>query len=669
MLPGTEVDSIYRSMFAAYPDALLLVDGSGAILMANPAACELLGYSTDELARLSVDALVPDVVRARHAEYRAAYAHEPRARPMGTQELVARRRDGREVMVEIALSPLPNGTPPLVVAAMRGIASYPRVKLAMQRARYSECVAEVGRLAVDARDPQTLFHQLPELCAAALHCDVVRVFLLEPDLREFRVAAGVGGIPGEAVGARVPNRIDTPPGYVVAHGRPVIIEDYKTERRFAVPAAYLDLGLTSALAVPLSDRGRMIGALSARSREHKRFGVEEQRFMESLANLLASTVQRAESEEALNHAQRLESVGQLTGGIAHDFNNLLTIIQGNLLGLQRAPELQSKDLQDSLLSASRAASRAGELTGKLLTFSRRQVLQPARVDPSPLLRSLAEMLQRTIDQRVLIQVDVEADCPSVHADPGQLESALLNIAINARDAMPEGGVLSFKARIVGENVALAVTDTGVGMPEEVRERAFEPFFTTKAKGRGTGLGLSTVYGFVKQSKGTVEIDTAPGRGTTVTLQLPRWQPADAGGAGGEAAAGAELPRHLRVLMVEDEPEVRKVLGTFLTQLGIGFATAADGEQAMAWLESDGDLDLLLTDIALGPGMRGTDLAQRAQQRDPDLAVLLMSGFASELQDAGSEQPLPWELLRKPCTPEELAAALARALATAARGPD
>ena len=175
-----------------------------------------------------------------------------------------------------------------------------------------------------------------------------------------------------------------------------------------------------------------------------------------------------------------------------------------------------------------------------------------------------------------------------------------------------------------------------------------------------------MYGFVKHSKGTVELDSAPGRGTTVTMRLPRWREAEATTSGSETATPPTLPRHLKVLLVEDEPEVRKVIGTFLDGLGVRFTTAVDGEQALAWLEADGDADLLLTDIALGPGMRGTDLAQRAQQRDPDLAVLLMSGFALELLDPDADQPLPWELLRKPCTREELAAALARALSVPGR---
>ncbi|HET9207044.1 MAG TPA: ATP-binding protein [Burkholderiaceae bacterium] len=662
MLPGLDVDSIYRSLFAAYPDALLLVDGRGTIVLANPSATELLGYGADELIGLSVDALVPDAVRARHGEYRAAYGRQPRARPMGTQmELVARRRDGSEVMVEIALSPLAHTQPPLVVAAIRGIGTYPRVKQALQRARYSECVADIGRLAVDSRDPQQLLHAVPAAVVRTLGADGAVLHRLEPNRLELRVAASAGMAGLDDEGALLPNRHDTLHGFALAHDKPTVVTDWARETRFPMPEAYRQRGIMSSIVVPMSDLGRAIGLLAVHAAKPQASGDDEIHFLQSLCNLLTSSLQRAESEEALAHSQRLESVGQLTGGIAHDFNNLLTIIQGNLQVLNERPGFQGTD-DELVASAMRAAKRAGELTGKLLAFSRRQVLQPARIDVRVMLHSLADMLKRTLDQRVRISVDVADGCPPVLADPSQLESALLNIAINARDAMPEGGTLAFSVQFRDGTVDVAVADSGAGMPDEVRERAFEPFFTTKAKGRGTGLGLSTVYGFVKQSKGSVELDSAPGRGTTVTIRLPQWHDAEAAAGPNTTGPLPELPRHLKVLLVEDEPEVRKVIGTFLDALGVKFTSAVDGEHALAWLASDGDVDLLLTDIALGPGMRGTDLAQVAQQRDPDLAVLLMSGFAPELLDPDADEPLPWELLRKPCTREELAAALARALA-------
>ena len=681
-LPQTVDDlTVYRSVFSAYPDALLLVDAAGLIALANPAASALLGYAKDELVGLSVDELVPDSIRPRHASYRQAYAHAPRSRPMGTQmELVAKRRDGSEVMVEIALSPLQDHGLPFVVAAIRDIGGYPRVKQALQRARYSEHLAQLGRLAADGRDSQALLQQVPTIAAEALEVEMALVLLLESNRLELRVAGGVGLIEGESLGAIVPNRGDTPLGFVLAQGRPVVVEDFRDEQRFAVPTAYLDAGLVSALAVPLVDRGRVIGALKVRSRQPKRFGDDEQRFLQALANLLATCLQRAQSDEALNHAQRLESVGQLTGGIAHDFNNLLTVIQGNLQVLEELPVLAGEEYGQQLVgAATRAAKRGAELTGKLLAFSRRQVLQPHAVDVGAMLLSLSDMLRRTLDQRIDIDVEIAEDCPTVLADPGQLESALLNIAINARDAMPDGGALRFSASLAGSLpadvrheiddvsarderfVCITISDTGSGMPEEVKERAFEPFFTTKQAGRGTGLGLSTVYGFVKQSRGAVAIDSAPGAGTAISLYLPR--PWDVNVAADETAGATDaVPPGLKVLMVEDDAEVRSVARQFLDTLGCEVTACASAEQALLLLTPGARFELLLTDIALGPGMRGTELGRLAQERLPRLSILLMSGFSAELLDADRDSPPSWELLPKPYSRSELAQAIARALA-------
>jgi len=686
---GIDEGSVFRSLFVAYPDSLLLVDQSGSIMLANPSAAALLGYAEEELLGLNVEALVPDSIRPRHASYREAYGRAPRPRPMGTHmELVAKRKDGSEVMVEIALSPLQSHGLPFVVAAIRDIGAYPRVKQALQRARYSEHLAQLGRLAVDTRDLQAVLQQVPEIITRALEVEVAMVWLLDGNRLEFRVASGVGLVPGEEIGAHVANRPDTPPGFVLSQGRPVVVPDYADEARFRVPAAYIDAGLVSALAVPLSDRGRVIGMLSVRSRESKRFGDEEVRFLESLSSLLATSLQRVQTEEELNHAQRLESVGQLTGGIAHDFNNLLTVIQGNLQVLEELPELaHSSHAQRLLAAATRASRRGAELTGKLLAFSRRQVLQPVAIDTHALLHSLADMLRRTLDQRIRIEIDIAPGHPLVMADPGQLESALLNIAINARDAMPEGGTLRFRTEICealptglrnernnpGNNgtthfVAISIADSGTGMPDDVKERAFEPFFTTKEAGRGTGLGLSTVYGFVTQSRGAVSIDSKVGQGTTVTLYLPQQQEemeeeSDAPAAMEELPGSEALPSGLRVMLVEDDSEVRKVVEAFLAALGCEVVSAATADQALSVLDAGaGPFDLLLSDIALGAGMRGTRLAAEVQQRFPQIAVLLMSGFSSELLDADREVPQSWELLRKPYTRSDLARAMAKVLA-------
>jgi CheY-like chemotaxis protein len=331
-------------------------------------------------------------------------------------------------------------------------------------------------------------------------------------------------------------------------------------------------------------------------------------------------------------------------------------------------------------AATRAAQRGAELTGKLLAFSRRQLLQPSAVDVPQLLQSLAGMLRRTLDQRILIEVDVPPTCPPVRADPGQLESALLNIAINARDAMPDGGTLRFAASACAElpaglqdvpdaskegldgYVAISVSDTGSGMSEVVRQRAFEPFFTTKEPGRGTGLGLATVYGFARQSHGAVALRSAPAVGTTLTLLLPR-SPRCTSETQPAAQAPAEaLPSGLKVLLVEDDAEVREVVRGFLKALTCEVTAAASGEQALLSLGPNDVFDVLLSDVALGAGMRGTRLAALAQQRQPGLVVLLMSGYSADLLDGDQGEPLRWELLRKPCSREDLAAALARQVA-------
>ncbi|WP_298832614.1 PAS domain S-box protein [uncultured Piscinibacter sp.] len=667
--------SVFRSLFAAYPDGLIVADGAGCIVLANEIAAELLGYTVEQLAGLSVEALVPDAIRPRHASFRNAYARAPRPRPMGTQmDLVARRRDGSEVMVEIALSPLQDHGLPYVVAAIRGIGAYPRVRQALQRAHYAEQVAQFGRLAVDARDPLQLLEQIPRVAAGALQVESAAVFLLEANRLDFRVASCVGPVPGEDAGDHVPNRPDSLPGFVLAQGLPVLVGDFAAEARFAAAQAYRRAGDASALAVPLADRGRFVGVLAVRAGTPNRFGDDELRFLDSLASLLATSLQRAQTEEALNHSQRMESVGQLTGGIAHDFNNLLTVISGNLQVLEELPSVAGDPFAQQLVGAAARASRRGaELTGKLLAFSRRQVLQPTALDAGALLQSLADMLRRTLDQRIRIEVDTPEDCPPVLADAGQLESALLNIAINARDAMPEGGLLWFACREVPPRspdlpaelaevedtayVAIAVGDTGGGMPEEVKERAFEPFFTTKDAGRGTGLGLSTVYGFAKQSKGAVRLDSMLGVGTTITLFLPSERDGAPLESEAEAVAGS-VPPGLRVLLVEDDTEVRSVAQRFLAALGCTVTARANAEQAREELRPDAGIDMLVTDIALGPGMRGTELAELARQRLPTLPVLLVSGYASALLDA----PPGWDVLRKPYTRAELGRAMARALA-------
>ncbi len=687
--PGIDELAVYRSLFGAYPDGLLMVDAQGIIVLANPAARQLFDYPGDTLIGRPVDELVPDSMRPRHAAYRHAYGKAPTSRPMGTRiDLRGRRRDGSEVTVEISLSPLradgaPSG-PAYVVAAIRAVDDYPRVKQALQRARFAECVAQLGRLAVNAREPQGLLDQVPAAVADTLQLETAAIIVFESHRSLLRVLAARGL--AESI-ATLPcdDVARTLVGHVMATGEPVRIADLAQEH--AVPLAPLALthGLSSLLAVPLSDRGRPSGALIVASRSLRAFSDEAAQFLDSVGSIVTTTLQRARTEEALNHSQKLDSVGQLTGGIAHDFNNLLTVISGNLQVLQEMPACTEDAASQPLVDAAiRATRRGAELTGKLLAFARRQRLQPTVVDVAELLASLTSLLRRTLDTRIAIQVDARP-C-ACRVDAGQLEAALLNIALNARDAMPDGGTLRFTSRAgvalpdelrdaqgpdrprsdapaaAQRYVAIAVTDTGTGMTEAVCERAFEPFFTTKSHGRGTGLGLSTVYGFARQSGGTAAIISAPGAGTTVTLYLPEslglstLHP---------AAAGCEqLPAHMPVLLVEDDPDVRVATRLLLAAMGCEVSECPDAESAIEHLSAAQRLGrpyrLLLTDIALGAGRSGLDLARHARQHLPSLSIVVMSGFPDQTPDAASDGPV----LRKPFTRAELAAALLRSLQSA-----
>ena len=695
---------IYRSMFVACPDALLLVDEKGVILLANPQASQLLGYGDQELVGLNVDALVPESTRPRHASHRHSYAVQPRARPMGTQmELVARRRDGSEVRVEIALSPLQVHGLPYVVAAVRGIDDYPRVQQALRRARYSECLAQMARLAVDEPDLQVMLQRLPVAVAEVLQVDSAVLCLLEPGQSEFRVVGGAHLLPAEVLGLRWPNLAGTAEHQAAASAAAVSVPEFTAQRRFVAPPHFVERGLRSALAMPLVDRGQVMGVLTLRRCQPRSFAADELQFVESIASLLATRLQRASSEEALRHVQRLETVGQLTGGIAHDFNNLLTIIQGNLQVLEDRPSLRGDaTAAECLAAALRASHRSAELTHKLLAFSRRQALNPCSFDVAGLLHGLAGMLRRTLDRSIEVQTCTQAlYCV---ADPAQLESALLNLAVNARDAMPGGGVLRLGCQPLvhpsgdlaaelsaglaeGRRYAvIEVNDNGTGMSPGVMHRAFEPFFTTKDLGRGTGLGLSTVFGFAKQSLGTVRLYSVVGKGTTVMILLPcvdaqialatAAQSVTAAAAAATAASllpdhgltATALPQGLRVLLVDDQSEVRQTVAQTLRALGCRVVEKENAEQALAYLRQntkrhDGP-DLLLTDVALGSGMPGTELARVIKAGWPAMGRLLMSGYSHDALHAARARSDD-DLLHKPFERSALLGAIQRALAVAA----
>ncbi|MEH3061544.1 MAG: MASE4 domain-containing protein [Methylobacterium radiotolerans] len=402
----------------------------------------------------------------------------------------------------------------------------------------------------------------------------------------------------------------------------------------------------------------------------------------AMAGVVMDTTDRHLADERLSQAQKMEAIGQLTGGVAHDFNNLLTIIVGNLDMIVRRPDDPAR-VARLATSAMTAARRGAEVTEKLLSFSRRQVLRPETVDPNRLLTDFEALLRRAVGETIAVEFDLGADLDPVRLDPGQFESAILNLAVNARDAMPDGGRLLVRTENLtvstertdipdlppGAYVRVTVRDTGAGMDEATVARAFEPFFTTKDVGKGTGLGLSQVYGFARQGGGRVAIDSEVGLGTTVSIYLPRSTeaaaPARTDGPGPlRLAANGEV-----VLVVEDEPAVLEMAIESLRELGYRTLTATHAAEALECLRGPGRVDIMFTDVVMPGGMDGVQLAVEARHLRPDIRVLLASGYtASALAADGVPADMP--LLRKPYRREDLAEklravlGLAEALATA-----
>ncbi|MFJ2478743.1 ATP-binding protein [Pseudomonas sp. NPDC087598] len=376
------------------------------------------------------------------------------------------------------------------------------------------------------------------------------------------------------------------------------------------------------------------------------------------------TAQLRHNEEALRQSQKMEAVGQLTGGIAHDFNNMLTGIIGSLELLRRRLARGRTDDLDSLIDLGvTSANRAAGLTHRLLAFSRRQSLDSKAVQMNTLVLSMGELLQRSLNESIQLDMRLDEKLWVAEADPNQLESALLNLVINARDAMPEGGLLvvetsnqvlrrdfteAYPNLEPGDYVMLSVTDNGSGMPQSVINRAFDPFFTTKPIGQGTGLGLSMIYGFSKQSRGHVSIDSEIDQGTTVKLYLPRFR----GEELEQPTSDTEQVPHAidgeTVLIVEDDPAVRLLVSSVLGELGYAFVEAGDADGAVPILNSAQRIDLLISDVGL-PGMNGRQLAEIGRQYRPGLKVLFITGYAEHAAVRGGFLDSGMQMITKPFT--------------------
>ena len=394
-----------------------------------------------------------------------------------------------------------------------------------------------------------------------------------------------------------------------------------------------------------------------------------------VAAAVRDVTQRKLMESQLYQAQKMEAVGQLTGGIAHDFNNLLTIVIGNLQLVQDAVT-QDKALSESIEAALTAASRGAELTARLLAFSRRQLLTPRSVDINAFVRETESLLGRTLGANIEITMNLADDLWLSDVDTAQLENSLINLGINARDAMPDGGKLLIEtanthlddtyakrhAEVTpGPYVLLTISDSGTGIPRDLLPRIFEPFVTTKDFGKGSGLGLSMVYGFVKQSKGHINVYSEEGHGTTIKIYLPRSGPETKSADATPTHRALAVGGHETVLLVDDEPDVRRIAAAILKQLGYRVLEAASGAEALAVAEENETIDLLFTDLMMPGGISGAQLADKLRQRQPSLKVLITSGYGSTSVAADGLLQRHEKLLNKPYRRTELAHAVRGAL--------
>ncbi|WP_231502250.1 response regulator [Paracidovorax avenae] len=501
-------------------------------------------------------------------------------------------------------------------------------------------------------------------------------------------------------------------------GHIVTVNDVSTDERTASHVPALRAVQAGALVnLPLIEGGRLVAMLFLNHPVPREWSEDELALIRSVAHRTRMAVQRRTAEqqlrvladtletkveertrelmaaeEALRQAQKMEAVGQLTGGIAHDFNNLLAGIMASLDLLRlRVSQGRVADMERCIDTAHRSAKRAASLTHRLLAFSRRQTLAPVVVDLNQLVADLLELVQRTVGPAIAVRFEPAAGLWMVRADAGQIENSLLNLCINARDAMPRGGTLRIATANhaagqpgdgphprhatdlpPGEYAALSVADTGEGMAPDVAARAFEPFFTTKPLGQGTGLGLSMVYGFAQQSGGSARIASVAGQGTTITLWLPRHAGAEAELPAGPGAAvppagqarapvagpGRDMPA---VLLVDDEPAVRSTVAESLREQGYRVLEAEDGPSALEMLRGAGPLDLLLTDVGLPGGMNGRQVADAGRALRPGLPVLFITGYAEQAVIGDRDLDPGMGVLTKPFDLDVLAARVAAAL--------
>lgn len=561
--------------------------------------------------------------------------------------------------------------------------------------RMKSAMVELSDVLRDLEDPADIAYAAAEILGRTLEVSRAGYGLVDPIAETITVerdwnAPGVTTIAGVLNFREHGSYIED-----LKRGETAIVTDSRTDPRTADTSAVLEaISARAFINMPVNELGGFVALLYLNHDQPREWLPDELAFVRDVAERVRGATERRraerhlarlaeslerqvqertailmETEEALRQSQKMEAVGQLTGGIAHDFNNLLTGITGSLDMLsKRLAQGRLTDADRFVTAAQGAAKRAASLTHRLLAFSRRQTLEPKPTDVRRLAVGMEELIQRTVGPAVTLESVHAAGLWPVLIDPGQLENALLNLCINARDAMPDGGKLTIESGNrwldhraaterdlpAGQYVSICVSDTGQGMTPEVIAKAFDPFFTTKPIGQGTGLGLSMIYGFVKQSGGQVRIYSEPGQGAMVCLYLPRFVgEADVAEAESSLEAPSPAQQGQTVLVVDDEPTVRMLATEVLTELGYHPIEAEDGREGLAILNSGRRVDLLITDVGLPGGMNGRQVADAARVARPGLKVLFITGYAENAVLSHGHLDPGMHILTKPFAMDEL----------------
>jgi PAS domain S-box-containing protein len=647
---------VHTALFDAIPDALVIVDEAGFIVMANRMAYRLFRYEPPMLVGQKVELLVPEELREHHRRHRRSYRRQPRERAMGHASMALHgvRSDGSRFPVEIALNPVRLGERMQVLASIRDVSDTAIGRRVDRRLHYDAALAGIGERIVGGQDITRVMQDVARALGEAMGTGPVWLLLRDGDVRGLVRDFGLTRTPRAWLREHATPLLDA----LASHGAL-----HACDTR--IGGARLPDGMRAGLAHALKlDDGSVSGGLVAFSRDPEALDIDIDRLLQTAATMLSARLQRERSDEALAHGQRLEAIGKLTGGVAHDFNNLLTVVAGNLQMLEAHVE-DDVEAQELLAAAARAADQGAALTRKLLSFAGRQRLRPGLVSLSREVKELERLMRATLGERIVLTLDADPDTRPVRVDASMLDSVVLNLVLNARDAIDGHGAVEVSVRdalasdaspaVGARYVELSVRDTGSGMSEETLAHAWEPFFTTKPPGRGTGLGLSMVYGFIRQSGGDVRLRSQPGEGTTVTLCLPVADDADLDTLATlpSVVGGSEV-----VLVVEDDDAVRTTVEGSLKSLGYHVIATGSPKAALECVEALGDIALLFTDLALDGSTTGVQLAREAQALRPDLAVLLTSGYPDATDAARLDE---FALLAKPYRREDLAAALRSAL--------